>query len=117
LYEASGTSLAAIEKHLVTGGAWLSTPASGMPRFGSLGGMFSAVAKKVFDHDMEAGKVMGLAPYGKPAMAAEFFEISNGGFAFLDRVPGKFRHDDRWPERQDEYRDLACSVQAALENA
>jgi carbamoyltransferase len=117
LYEASGTSLVAIEKHLVVGGAWLSTPASGMPRFGSLGGMFSAVAKQVFGHDMEAGKVMGLAPYGKPEMTAQFFEISNGSFTFLDTVPGKFGHDDRWPARQDEYRDLACSVQAALESA
>lgn len=39
-----------------------------MPGFGSLGGMFSAVAAQVFDDLSEAGKEMGLAPYGAAAI-------------------------------------------------
>jgi alpha-maltose-1-phosphate synthase len=38
-------------------------------------------------------------------------------FVFRDKVPEMFRHRERWPLRQEEYRDLACSAQAALEHA
>ena len=41
-------------------GAWLTQRSTGMPQFGSLGGMYSAVAEQIFGNAMEAGKVMGL---------------------------------------------------------
>ena len=67
---------------------------------------------------MEAGKVMGLAPYGNPEIpASEFFKIDDGRLIFSDRVPSRFKHADRWPLRQKEYSDLASSTQAALEEA
>ena len=79
LYSASGTSLVPLEKHPVEDGAWLTSRAAGMPGFGSLGGMYSAVAEQIFGNAMEAGKVMGLAPYGDPEIPVEdFFEIRNG---------------------------------------
>lgn len=119
LYAASGTSLTVLEKHLVEKGHWLLKRRGGMPLFGSLGGMYSAVAHQLFGDAMEAGKVMGLAPYGIPRLAPEqFFEVTRGGsFIFRDVVPQAFRHNDRWPAREDEYRDLAASVQSALESA
>lgn len=116
LYAAEGTTLVPLEKHLVERGDWLTKPSTGMPRFQSLGAMFSAVAQQIFDNNMEAGKVMGLAPYGSRELPAEaFFEVAESGFRFSDRVPGMFCHDERWPCRQEEYQDLARSVQAALE--
>jgi len=89
-----------------------------MPSFGSLGGMFSATAQQIFGEVTEAGKVMGLAPYGeKQFPTSEFFDIDKGRLCFKDAVPLRFRHSDRWPNRKTEYEALACSVQSALEDA
>jgi carbamoyltransferase len=119
LYHAERTSLVPVEKHLGRDEWLIPTPSGvGMPRFHSLGGMFSAVAKQLFGETMEAGKVMGLAPHGQPIFPPEsFFEISGGHFLFKDDVPRRFEHDDRWPARAAEYQDLAASCQAALEVA
>jgi carbamoyltransferase len=117
LYAATGADIFPLEKHLVERGGWY-RPNGGMPRFGSLGGMFSAVATQIFGEPMEAGKVMGLAPYGVADIhASAFFDISSGGFEFLDDVPVMFKHDQRWPAHEGDYVNLAASVQSALEVA
>jgi carbamoyltransferase len=83
-----------------------------------LGGMYSAVAEQIFGNAMEAGKVMGLAPLGSPEIPVDaFFEIKKGNLHFRDCLPEKFTHNDRWPLREDEYKNLAASVQVALEEA
>lgn len=118
LYAASGTSVVALEKHLVARGGWYRPRGAAMPGFGSLGGMFSAVAAQLFNEPSEAGKVMGLAPYGSATLSAEsFFRLEDGRFKFLDDVPSRFTHAERWPARAEEYQNLAASVQAALEVA
>lgn len=118
LYAACDASLVPLEKHLVENGAWLTMRAQGMPRFASLGGMYSAVAVQVFNNAMEAGKVMGLAPYGSPEIPVEtFLGVEKHGFRFSSALPTAYSHDDRWPLRKQQYESLACSVQAALENA
>ena len=107
-----------LEKHLVEHGGWYRPRGGGMPGFGSLGGMFSAVATQLFANPTEAGKVMGLAPYGAANIPARaFFEIEDGGFRFLDDVPAMFAHSERWPACAEEYKNLSASVQAALEVA
>jgi carbamoyltransferase len=116
LYSASGNTVTAVEKHLTT--SWLKIDPQGMARFGSLGGIFSAAARQIFGDELEAGKVMGLAPYGQPEIpTGEFFNISDGRFTFLDSVPKMFEHNDRWPLRKAEYENLSCSTQLALESA
>lgn len=119
LYAASDVTLTPLEKHLVERAEWLGPCGDVMPRFGSLGGMFSSVAHQLFGNAAEAGKVMGLAPYGHAALpAGMFFDISSGGeFVFRDAVPERFRHGARWPQRREEYSGLAASVQSALEEA
>jgi carbamoyltransferase len=118
LYSAAGTALTPLEKHAVERGEWLVMHDSAMASFGSLGGMYSAVAQQVFGEPMEAGKVMGLASYGEPQIpVSSFFDICNDGFHFKDLVPSRFRHDQRWPGLTSEYEILASSVQAALEDA
>jgi carbamoyltransferase len=119
LYRVRGNSVSALEKHLVADGAWLIDRGTSMPLFGSIGGMYSSVATQIFGDAMEAGKVMGLAPYGNSAIDwREFFSIEqNGVFRFYDRVPARFEHDKRWPKLTAEYQDLASSVQTALEIA
>jgi carbamoyltransferase len=118
LYAASGASVKPLEKHLLEHSTWLEAEGDGMPMFWSLGGMYSAVAYQIFGDALEAGKVMGLAPYGKPQIpTSEFFQIDDGRLIFSDKVPRRFNHADRWPLRQKKYSDLACSTQAALEEA
>ena len=120
LYHASQTSLTPLEKHLVANSRWkyeLSS-GSGMPGFGSLGGLYSAVAQQIFGEPMDAGKVMGLAPYGTPVFPlSDFFDIHDGRFVFHDDVPKRFCHARRWPDLKREYENLAASAQAALEEA
>ncbi len=118
LYYADGTQVLPLEKHVVDQGAWLVPYDSEMPGFGSLGGMFSAAAEQIFGQSSEAGKVMGLAAYGKPEFASsDFFEIEGGRFCYKQTVPLRFRHERRWPDAAPEYETLAASVQAALETA
>ena len=118
LYYGNGTEVIPLEKHVVDRGAWLGRHDSEMPTFGSLGGMFSATAQQIFGEVAEAGKVMGLAAYGKPEFpSSDFFEIEGGRFCYMDTVPLRFRHERRWPDAAQEYEALAASVQAALETA
>ncbi len=118
LYHASETNVVPLEKHAVDRGAWYVPYDGEMPSFGSLGGMFSAVAQQIFGEASEAGKVMGLAPYGERTFpTSDFFEIDNERICFKDAVSLHFRHQDRWPNRKSEYEALACSVQSALEDA
>jgi carbamoyltransferase len=120
IYHAAGTTLKALEKHMVDRGRWLNPPPVGasMPGFGSLGGFFSAAAAQIFGDSMDAGKVMGLAPYGSPTIEpGEFFEIRDGRFVFFDDVPKRFTTSEPWPNTKRQYEDLACSVQNALEHA
>jgi carbamoyltransferase len=118
LYYASGTTVMPLEKHVVERGAWLVMHDGEMPSFGSLGGMFSAAAQQIFGEPAEAGKVMGLAPYGHAVFStSEFFDVVNGKFHFKDTVPLRFRYNDRWPNRTSDYEALAASVQSALEDA
>jgi carbamoyltransferase len=117
-YVASARGLDPLDKHLVPGGRWLIKHADTMWGFRSLGGMFSAVSEQLFGDPMEAGKVMGLAPYGRATLDPEaFFSITDGLFAFHDDVPARFPHRDRWPQHESAYADLAASTQAALEVA
>jgi carbamoyltransferase len=118
LYSGSGAVVTPLEKHLVEHGAWLRINDSELPEFGSFGGMFSAVAQQIFGDPMEAGKVMGLAPYGEPQIpASSFFEIDDNRFHFKNSLSRQFKQNGRWPAREDEYKILAASVQAALEEA
>ncbi len=118
LYYGSETNVVPLEKHAVEHGAWLVPHDPAMPSFGSLGGMFSATAQQIFGEPAEAGKVMGLAPYGEIMFPSEdFFDVENGRFHFKDTVPLSFPQNDRWPKRRNEYKALARSVQAALEEA
>lgn len=117
LYQASGTKVIGIEKHL---GGWLAfgDDSSRMPEFGSFGAIFDAAAKLIFANSADAGKVMGLAPYGKPEIPrSEFFNLIDNRFAFYNHIPKRFLFSEPWPAHQSEYETLAASVQAALEEA
>lgn len=118
LYSTDGVRVEPLEKHASQLSMPFKIDKPGMPGFGTLGGMFQSSAAQIFGDWMDAGKVMGLAPYGRPLIPTnDFFEIADGRFNFLHRVPDRFPHNDRWPLRRREYENLACSTQAALEDA
>jgi carbamoyltransferase len=117
-YSATRLGLAPIRKYMVEDGRWLVQRPGKMATFGSLGGMYSAVSQQIFATVLDAGKVMGLAPYGKAVFTPDaFFSYSNNDFIFRDDVPNAFLHADRWPKRERDYQNLAASVQLALEQA
>lgn len=140
VYEGSGCRMRPLAKFLIDHGRWRCFPPqpgterlampnpvpppdvvpgarSGMRRFHGLGDMYSAVAEQVFgDRAGGPGMLMGLAAYGVPRTPVEeFFAFKDGHFLFRDGVPGRFLHDERYPTRMQEYRDLAASVQRAFE--
>ncbi len=117
IYRASGQSLKSAAKYVTVTGDWLTErDDGGMPLFNSVGGMYSAVAKQIFGHPLEAGKVMGLAPFGLPIYPEHaFYRISDNQILFSDEVPMLFHGSERWPKRQQDYVNLAASVQKALE--
>lgn len=118
LYRYSESSLVTLEKHLAENGAWIENVYTRMPKFASLGGMYSAVAWQIFGSIMEAGKVMGLAPYGRPVVPVEdFFVLRDGSFEFQDGLTGRYGHLGHWPQHQEEHENLAASTQVALEEA
>ena len=118
LYSAVETFITPVEKHMVPKGGWITPNKEGMLGFGTFGGLYSASAEQIFGDLMEAGKVMGLAPYGKQEFPrGEFYDLVDGRFVFHDTVTKRFRHRDRWPAHETEYQNLASSVQGALEDA
>jgi len=118
IYIADQGVITPIEKHVASyPKAGSSTP--GLPEFQTLGDMYGAVGRQIFGSFFEGpGKVMGLAPYGTPTIPVEeFLRITDGGFEFQSGVRHRFPHDEHWPAHQETYRDLAASVQRALEEA
>ena len=117
MYAAAGRTITPVSKQMVADG-WVGQRNGGMRTFGTLGGMYSAVAEQVFGDLLAAGKVMGLAPYGRPTIPTSEFLVAEGGSVnFTPAVVERFAHDARWPAHEQEYVDLAASVQAALEVA
>ncbi len=85
---------------------------------GSLGSMFEAVSLIIFGERLQAGKVMGLAAYGKPTIPVEeFLDWSDGKITYTSTFTTRFTQHRIWPENASEHQDLACSVQLALEYA
>lgn len=115
LYLATDGRIVPVEKHMSRMRYLLEMAGAGMPPFASLGHVFSSAAMQIFGDYLEAGKVMGLAPYGRITMPAEDFFTFDGRFNFSDAVPSRFTDRRRWPDAEDAYRNLAASAQHALE--
>jgi carbamoyltransferase len=121
LYLASGAQIVPLEKQISDEPSWrtvLIRHEDHMPMFRSLGTIFNALALQMFGQNSEAGKVMGLAPYGHPTIpVSDFFTIHENEFLFSDVVSERFKKGDLWPSHERDYQDLACSAQQALEVA
>lgn len=84
----------------------------------SLGSMFEAVSLVIFGERLQAGKVMGLAAYGNPNIPVEeFLTWEDGVITYNDAFDARFKQHEFWPRHSNDFQDLACSVQHALEYA
>jgi carbamoyltransferase len=89
----------------------------------SLGEFYGGVSRYVFNKDFQMGKLMGLAPYGRPNMFPNEGFVLRDGRAFINydslpRVPLEL--DGKFYERPDcfqVYADLAYWAQKELEEA
>jgi len=88
----------------------------------SLGYLYSHVTDVLgFMSHSQEGKVMGLAPYGKPVISLdEFFWLSDSWFKTATRWPTKFRRRfGQWREPDlpitNQHKDLAASAQTKIE--
>ena len=71
-------------------------PKEGMAIFGSVGGMYAAVAYQIFGDASLAGNVMALAAYGLPSLPTDhFFNLTDAVLTFSEVVPRSFEHDRR----------------------
>ncbi len=115
IYVGEGRKIYPYHKLLIRDGKWVDESKEGMPLYASVGGMYSAVAKQIFGGLMDCGKVMGLAPYGHIDYQPEaFLEYENGRFVFKSDIPSQFINNKRWPGEQTVYKNLAASVQNAM---
>lgn len=118
LYSACHGVIQPLEKHIASNPTLLQEP-SGMLGFQSLGDMFGVVGHQIFGSFFDGpGKVMGLAPHGKARIpASEFYHIMGRRLEFQTLASRRFPYQERWPNHMQEYKDLAASVQRALEDA
>jgi carbamoyltransferase len=115
MYRASGVEVEPVFKQI--GKDWFHI-VDGVPTFNTLGGMFSALAKQMFNNPMDAGKVMGLAPYGKPTDSPDsFFTKRDGLLHFESGLLEPLKGAPSWPAQKEVYQNLAASAQEALEEA
>ena len=107
LWYASGRNIKPLEKFLVPRRRWITFRNPMIPKYQSLGGLYSAAAHHIFRNCMEAGKVMGLSSYGKPTVpVSKILSFNSNGIKYLNRIPEGLGG-----------KDLATSVQVALEEA
>lgn len=114
VYTFSGTSCAAVRKDM-------SPIHKSFTRTGGIGHLYETVSSYAFRSRHDAGKLMGLAPFGTPNETM----IRTGSDAALDFPRDwvsrqRYRpHPDRteFTERFQEYADLAASAQESLEQA
>lgn len=88
----------------------------------SIGGVYEAVSRYVFSGFDDPGKLMGLAPYGRPGVHEfEIFELRDGrAFVRYDWMAGftqPARDADDFKANFPHYADIACWVQRELERA
>ena len=120
LYQAERTNVVPLEKHIGPVGAivkWFEeNPNDGVPPYESLGGIFNSAAVRIFGQFHEAGKVMGLAPFGRPTVpVSDFFVIENGTFRFVQNALPPWDGALLAGSRRAEAETLAASAQAAVE--
>ncbi|MFO0747216.1 MAG: carbamoyltransferase C-terminal domain-containing protein [Myxococcota bacterium] len=119
IYDVSRGLATALEKHVGAPSFEDGVVGGRLGPFSSLGLAYQQVGRFSFGSWDAAGKVMGLAPYGRPRFARElFFAIDGARLAFDDSLMGigaEVQGRAPYPADARFHADLAASVQRALE--
>ena len=122
LYRITRDTFTPLSKHLVRTGYRDDSAPTPLGPFSSLGLMYQQVARFTFGSWDAAGKVMGLAPLGRPIHSiSEFLDLQDDGrIEFNDDLFGiggviSNMALKPWPNDRQAHADLAASVQRALE--
>lgn len=88
----------------------------------SIGGVYAAASKYVFRGLEDPGKLMGLAPYGRPgAFSHEVFDLREGRvfvrYDWMERFREPARTQAQFNESFQSYADLALGIQREVERA
>lgn len=115
----SGSEISVLEK---AWGEWDHESVPRLSRFPSLGHMYSMVSEYIFRHWSDAGKVMGLAPYGSGERFRNLRIVSfgkNGELLISTNWVDQLPFGNGWsnPESVALFKDLAWKVQDELERA
>lgn len=100
----------------------LSTIHKNFVRLSGLGHLYESVSSYVFKYMFDAGKLMGLAPYGKKELPIKMLDIKNNAeVVYYNNWIKKFRHPNREADCLKkyfkEYSALAFKIQRELERA
>ncbi|HET7083413.1 MAG TPA: carbamoyltransferase C-terminal domain-containing protein [Rhizomicrobium sp.] len=88
----------------------------------SIGGLYAAASRYVFRGLEDPGKLMGLAPYGRPGMFDfEAFELKEGRafvrYDWMENFRTPARSHEEFKERFQDYADIAWHIQREVERA
>jgi carbamoyltransferase len=88
----------------------------------SIGGLYAGASQYVFPSPTDLGKLMGLAPYGRPDVYdAEIFQIRDGrvflDYAWMQNFKDRVRSEKDFNARFQYFADIAVLVQKEIERA
>jgi len=87
----------------------------------SIGGVYAAASKYVFNGLEDPGKLMGLAPYGQPGAVGEVFRLEDGrvfvNYDWMDAFDTPAHSAQEFKARFQHYADLAHGIQREVERA
>jgi carbamoyltransferase len=116
LYMASNGGVICLKKYLYKSGIQTNPDFIGIQQFAGLCNMYESISEYIFNDFFDAGKVMGLAPYGRSKYSIEnFLKTKDDQIIFTNEICKNYNLDKNCYQDPKAHRDLAASVQSAFE--
>ncbi|HEX9508914.1 MAG TPA: carbamoyltransferase C-terminal domain-containing protein [Puia sp.] len=121
-YNYAGNKLTPVYKDFASLGYFYKFYPAEIPTAHSIGGLFRGVSNYCFRNAMDAGKLMGLAPYGSPGVyKEEIFELKDGrafiNYDWIRKLTRPARSHEEFKKNFKYYADIAYRVQEEVGRA
>lgn len=118
----SGKLIPLVKDFSILNGEFTPKPMNMPTTLHSIGGLYSAASAYCFGNMDDAGKLMGLAPYGQKGLYSQpIFELAKGRIMVRNDWAHRFNHPagsyDEFRSNFQYYADIACYVQQQVEEA